>query len=152
MRAFSAARITVAAVALAMAVTVVVGGGGPASAVKDPSVPARPAVTSYVTAGQLFGVAATSAGNAWAVGHTGDPVQLEQTLIVRWNGKAWSRAMTPGWGAREGITAVSASNAWAVGGAGKGTEMGLGNYTGTFQPLVLHWNGSVGRRRPACPR
>jgi hypothetical protein len=36
---------------------------------------------------------------------------------------------------------VEPAPAWAVGGTGKGTEMGLGNYTGTFQPLVLHWNG-----------
>jgi hypothetical protein len=37
------------------------------------------------------GVAATSAGNAWAVGEysTG----LEHVLILHWNGKAWHRQL-----------------------------------------------------------
>jgi hypothetical protein len=39
--------------------------------------------------GGLFaGVAATSASNAWAVGQTDSADQ--QTLIVHWNGAAWS--------------------------------------------------------------
>jgi hypothetical protein len=39
----------------------------------------------------LVGVAATSAGNAWAVGEysTG----LEHVLIPHWNGKAWHRQL-----------------------------------------------------------
>jgi len=35
----------------------------------------------------LFGVAATSASNAWAVGYSFNPIR---TLILHWNGKTWS--------------------------------------------------------------
>lgn len=44
--------------------------------------PARPAGRA------LAGVAATSARNAWAVGHRYDG-RSDQTLIKRWNGKSW---------------------------------------------------------------
>ena len=39
--------------------------------------------------GELFGVAATSAANAWAVGG------LDRPLILHWNGTAWKRAPLP---------------------------------------------------------
>ena len=35
-----------------------------------------------------YGVAATSAGNAWAVGYTSATTGMK-TLIMRWNGTAW---------------------------------------------------------------
>ena len=41
----------------------------------------------------LDGVAATSAGNAWAVGST--PSLAGSTLILHWNGKAWTRVPSP---------------------------------------------------------
>jgi hypothetical protein len=37
----------------------------------------------------LFGVAAVSAKDAWAVGQS--DVASPKTLILHWNGKAWSR-------------------------------------------------------------
>jgi hypothetical protein len=43
---------------------------------------------------QLFGVIATSARNAWAVG-TYAVGSVQHTLILRWNGKAWKRVRTP---------------------------------------------------------
>ena len=43
--------------------------------------------------GFFYGVAATSAGNAWAVGGTDwfSPV----TLAEHWNGKTWTRVSAP---------------------------------------------------------
>ena len=52
----------------------------------------------------LFGVAATSATNAWAVGD----------LIEHWNGTAWKQVPSPG-GTYTGAAATSATNVWAVG-------------------------------------
>jgi hypothetical protein len=71
--------------------------------------------TPHPGTSSLTGVAATSAGNAWAVGTVGDT----QTLILRWNGRAWSRAASanPGttFNGLLGVAASSASSAWAVG-------------------------------------
>jgi len=78
--------------------------------------------------GFLSGVAATSAGNAWAVGNlTGGP-----RLILRWNGRAWTRVPLPrvGRGFLSGVAATSARNAWAVGSTLEGG------------PLIMHWDGT----------
>jgi hypothetical protein len=82
---------------------------------------------------QLFGVAATSAGNAWAVGST--PSLAGSTLILHWNGTAWEQVRTPnpfpGHGENlTGVAATSARNAWVVGYAGGGQYA-----------LIAHWNG-----------
>jgi hypothetical protein len=89
--------------------------------------------------GQLFGVAATSASNAWAIGQD---VDNGKTVILRWNGTTWKRLSSPtpkGGGALYAVAATSASNAWAVGGSdsppGK-TE-------------ILHWNGTAWKRAPS---
>ena len=37
----------------------------------------------------LYGVAATSASNAWAVGRAASLTGPTRTLILRWNGKTW---------------------------------------------------------------
>jgi hypothetical protein len=75
----------------------------------------------------LAAVAATSAGNAWAVGgidFTG--ATTKQTLILHWNGRAWSRVASPNPGddinALRGIGASSAGNAWAVGSSDTGSQ------------------------------
>jgi hypothetical protein len=85
---------------------------------------------------QLNGVAATSAGDAWAVG-----LARSKSLILRWNGRVWKRAMSPSLprGADlVGVTAISDRSAWAVGCTGCFT-------TGTVnsKPLILRWNGSA---------
>jgi hypothetical protein len=71
----------------------------------------------------LTGVAVTSAGNAWAVGsYTSGAVQ--KTLILHWNGSAWTRVTSPDPGTSNqlaGVRAVSASDAWAVGSFSSGT-------------------------------
>jgi hypothetical protein len=40
--------------------------------------------------GRLDGVAGTSAASVWAVGSSWSPPKSEQTVILHWNGKAWS--------------------------------------------------------------
>ncbi|MGO9080031.1 MAG: hypothetical protein ACLQDY_13455 [Streptosporangiaceae bacterium] len=83
--------------------------------------------------GRLYGVAATSARSAWAVGLTGS-----RTLIVRWNGRAWKQARSwPGYLVT--VAATSRRDAWAVGG------------TNWFRArtLIVHWNGRAWKRVPS---
>ena len=87
-------------------------------------------------------MAATSAGNAWAVGSVG----YIKTLVLHWNGKAWKRVSSPNPGLEEhralftGVAVTSASNAWAVG------EPACG--CGPAPGLILHWNGSIWKQVP----
>src|SRR5215472_10459532 len=63
----------------------------------------------------LTAVAATSTGNAWAVGYTR---KSGKTLIERWNGTAWKQVPSPTPGPLSqllGVAATSARNAWAAG-------------------------------------
>ncbi len=89
--------------------------------------------------GMLFGITATSASNAWAVGYTTKPV--DSTLVLHWNGSAWSQQRSPnpppvGDEFNEhklyAVSATSARNAWAAG------EF---NQTGDRATLILHWDG-----------
>jgi hypothetical protein len=76
----------------------------------------------------LWGVAATSASNAWAVGWDGKP------LILRWNGTAWKQVPSPAAasdGILRGVAALSARSAWAV-----------GYPISSKRALILRWNGS----------
>lgn len=94
--------------------------------------------------GNLRGVAATSAGNAWAVGCTacstsgaGDPV------IVRWNGGSWTKVPVPrpaGMAGLDGVAATSPTDAWAVG-VPAGSP---GQSTG-----IMHWDGASWRLVPS---
>jgi hypothetical protein len=87
---------------------------------------------------QLFGIAAVSASNIWAVGDTQDTGQQDQTLILHWNGTAWKRVTSPNpagttiYNDLYAVGATSAKDVWAVGEQGNGG----GN------SLILHWNGS----------
>src|SRR5215831_16666873 len=70
------------------------------------------------TSPSLFGVAAASPSDAWAVGgYTAGTAG--KTLIARWNGTAWKQTASPSPGTSasslRGVTATSASNVWAVG-------------------------------------
>jgi hypothetical protein len=89
----------------------------------------------------LTGVTATSPANAWAVGHY-DPKPTnfaEDSLILHWNGKTWSKVTSPNPGDANGtalysVTATSGSNAWAVGSSPQTTN---------GHTLELHWNGKT---------
>jgi hypothetical protein len=91
----------------------------------------------------LYGVAATSASDAWAVGYT-DITGNSQSLIVHWNGTAWKRVPSPDPSPSSdvlyGAAATSASDAWAVGSA---------IVSGVYHSLVVHWNGSAWTQVPS---
>jgi hypothetical protein len=81
----------------------------------------------------LYGVAAVSANDVWAVGGTGD--LGGNPIAVHWDGKAWSHVPSPTTGAHNGtwlsaVTALSADDVWAVGGA-------------QGSPFVVHWDGKA---------
>ncbi|MGH2637289.1 MAG: hypothetical protein ACRDHU_14250, partial [Actinomycetota bacterium] len=85
---------------------------------------------------ELYGVAAVSANDVWAVGTSVD-FGAGQTLIVHWNGSAWSVVPSPspgefGW--LRSVSAVSANDVWAV---------GTHYVNGLSVTLILHWNGSA---------
>lgn len=108
----------------------------------------RPRLPRYVRAVgvQLFGVAATSAADAWAAGYSDASImpsggEYSQTLIEHWDGHAWHVQASPNPGGgilRFGtnqlfsVAATSPANAWAVGGFINGAT-------------AEHWNGSAWR-------
>jgi hypothetical protein len=87
----------------------------------------------------LWGVAATSRSNAWAVGSYSNGT-ARQTLIEHWDGTRWRTVPSPnpGGSSRDNqlvsVTATSRSNAWAVGSYFDGS---------LSQPLIEHWNGTT---------
>jgi hypothetical protein len=83
----------------------------------------------------LYGVAATSATNAWAVGYYTQGAG-DQTLILHWNGTRWQQVPSPNpdsffsiLSAVSAASAASADNVWAAGAAGAGY-------------LIAHCNGT----------
>ena len=96
------------------------------------------------TINELDAVTALSATNAWAAGDyclssacRGYPPR--DTLILHWNGTAWSKAASPdpGFGNHlAGLTATSATDAWAVGDF-------YGSASTNTRTLILHWNGTA---------
>lgn len=87
----------------------------------------------------LNGVAVVAANDAWAVGDWYDgATAANRTLILHWNGTAWSAANSPNTGAGDNVltsvTAVAANDVWAVGTYNNGTA---------DRTLALHWNGST---------
>jgi hypothetical protein len=88
----------------------------------------------------LYAVAATSASNAWAVGYSATGPVAQDTMILRWNGTAWTQVASPSPGGTApydtlyAVAATSAANAWAVGTYNSGTTAGT---------LILHWNGTT---------
>ncbi len=92
----------------------------------------------------LFGVAASSSHNVWAVGTYCIGIVCDrgggnfQALILHYNGSRWSSVLSPNPTARymkqlNAVTVISAKDAWAVGG-----EM-TAPATGT--PLIVHFDG-----------
>jgi hypothetical protein len=126
--------LTAGALGLATAASAIVAAGGPAAA---GTVTLKRGVS--LPGGELFGVAATSARNAWAVGQA---VDSGKTVILHWNGTAWKRVTSPtpkGGGAMYAVAATSARNAWAVGGSDGPPG----------QTEILHWNGTSWKHVPS---
>jgi hypothetical protein len=132
---FTRIRVVVAAGLLAVATAAAIGPAA-GSAMAGTGVPER---AVPVHGGQLFGVAATSARNAWAVGGA---VNSGKTLILHWDGTAWARVPSPtpvGETELYAVAATSARNAWAVGGGGASPG----------KTIILHWNGTAWKTVPS---
>jgi hypothetical protein len=80
------------------------------------------------TTQDLYAIAATSAGDVWAVGQytNYNPSSQYGGLIEHWNGQAWSNVANPSTTGLYGVGALASNNAWAVGGS-----------------QVLHWDGTA---------
>jgi hypothetical protein len=93
---------------------------------------------SGATQNVLKAVRGSSATNVWAVGYFVNSNNVDQTLILHWNGSAWKLVPSPdpsGPALDQELTSVasdSAQDAWAVG----------FYYTGLDKSMILHWNGS----------
>lgn len=88
------------------------------------------------TGAVLYGLAARSACDVWAVGTANGPASTTLTVIERWNGLLWTAMPSPSPGSSQnsllGVAVASAADAWAVGGYLDTT---------TDQPLIERWNG-----------
>jgi hypothetical protein len=101
-----------------------------------PSPNPTPPLSGGPVSNQLLGVAAIASNDVWAVGQSTD-YGAGQTLIVHWNGTAWSTIPSPHPGTYSvlrSISAVAANDIWAV-----------GTYydNGLQKTLMLHWNGTT---------
>jgi hypothetical protein len=92
----------------------------------------------------LDGVSAVSATDAWAVGnYSSDKGATQITLILRWNGKAWTRVASPspdpdksGVNNLAGVSTVGPGRAFSAGSADDA-------WTGVNLPLIVNWNGKT---------
>jgi len=119
--------------------------------------PAEPVQASFTVAGGLGGVAAASAGNAWAVGcagcgtssGTGTGTSFGGTpLILRWNGTAWTSVPSPSL-ANSYLAAIAdgpGGTAWAVGCTGCYTSSST---VTSRRGLVMRWNGTAWTQVPS---
>lgn len=86
----------------------------------------------------FYGVSASSANDAWAVGYYfDDAAQARSALIAHWDGIYWTQISAANGGLEsflEDVTALSATDAWAVGYANEGS--------GAAQTLIQHWDGT----------
>ncbi len=86
----------------------------------------------------LYGVAAVSDSDAWAVGYYANTAGLYRTLTLRWNGGGWNTVSSPsptlGGAGLRGVVAVSASEVWAV-----GIQVDI---TLTYRMYALKWDGA----------
>jgi hypothetical protein len=87
----------------------------------------------------LSAVSAPSPSDAWAAGSYFTSSGESKTLILRWNGAAWTVVASPNPGGTTGtslggVSALSASNVWAVGTTASSSPVP--------KTLILHWNGA----------
>jgi hypothetical protein len=100
----------------------------------------------------LAAVSAVSATDAWAVGSYGNADFSEQTMVLNWDGTAWTLISSPSPGGTGGlghgtellgVSATSRSSAWAVGCYDFTAASGTAHKT-----LALQWNGTVWAQVP----
>lgn len=85
---------------------------------------------------ELLDVAIIAPNDVWAVGSYRNIGEDYQTLILHWNGSAWSIVPSPNFPGENtlyGVSGTSANDVWAVGAAWDGV---------TSKQIFLHWNGS----------
>ncbi|HYO49240.1 MAG TPA: S-layer homology domain-containing protein, partial [Chloroflexia bacterium] len=82
-------------------------------------------------ADNIFGVAAVSPNDVWAVGYSFNDQGATRSLIEHWDGTSWSIATSPMIGSDKlrGVSARAANDVWAVGESNN-------------QTLTLHWDGT----------
>ena len=99
-------------------------------------------VGSSAETGELFGVAATPGGEAWAVGYSGI-IPNTKTLTLYWNGARWKPVPSPSPPGAElrSVAATSLTNAWAVGYSGDAPNS---------KTLILHRIGKTWRQMPSA--
>ena len=99
----------------------------------------------------LVAVGASSASDAWTVGHYANSTNSAYfSLAEHWNGSGWAVVPTPNpFGTENILTAVadlSPANAWAV-----GYSVDTSNYYNpVYQPLIEHWDGTGWTAVPAA--
>lgn len=98
-----------------------------------------PALPSGAFGGNLNGVVALSASNAWAVGDYTASDHTIRTLIAHWDGATWKVATSPGvWGTLASVAAAGTQDVRAVG----HSFAGDGNVQ---HGLIEQWNGASWR-------
>lgn len=98
----------------------------------------------------LWSVSAGADGTAWAVGYycasAGNCAAdgfFGHTLILRWNGSAWSRVASPNPGQKDDLNAIAIGEdgiAWAV---GQTCISQCSTSSAQYQTLTLRWNGTA---------
>jgi hypothetical protein len=108
------------------------------------TIPGLPAAVS------LNAVQALSPADVWAVGEasSGEPYALSKTLIVHWDGTAWTRVPSPGptslGVSLSSLNMDSATDGWAAGAVDH-------EQTNTTTGLEMHWNGTSWQQVSALP-
>ena len=129
---FAARRIVSAGAWLRMSFLPAAGSLALTGALMAAAQPAQAQASATSVPGALNGVDAVSASNVWAVGY-----DRTGTLILHWDGSAWSKVKSPQLfdGVLDAVSMVSPSNGWAAGDwYNDSTFKSVG--------LLLHWNGT----------
>ena len=112
------------------------GMAGAASAASTGTGASAGSPAGYTTfSGRLYSVAASSASNVWAAG-----LHPDSSMIVHWNGKAWTQSLTNTLGYFLGVATDSRTDAWVVGGT---------NWFSPSNTLIEHWNGKAWTHVPS---
>jgi len=84
----------------------------------------------------LDAVAGTGPNDVWAVGNTGDTPQAARTLILHWNGTAWTVVPSPN--PAPATTCCTAWPPWRPITPGPSARCRT-----PARPLILHWDGTA---------